>query len=83
MMQLRENIIKALIDKFEGEISAHKINVEIMLENTVGVGDHPNITETIEQELETISKYDNKLNVLKKYFTDKSFKKNNKKVLNG
>ena len=83
MMQLRENIIKALIDKFEGEISAHKINVEIMLENTVGVGDHPNITETIEQELETISKYDDKLNVLKKYFTDKSFEKNNKKVLNG
>ena len=83
MMQLRENIIKALIDKFEGEISAHKINVEIMLENTVGVGDHPNITETIEQELETISKYDDKLNVLRKYFTDKSFKKNDKKVLNG
>ena len=83
MVQLRENIIKALIDKFEGEISAHKINVEIMLENTVGVGDHPNITETIEQELEIISKYDDKLNVLKKYFTDKSFKKNNKKVLNG
>ena len=83
MMQLRENIIKALIDKFEGEISTHKINVEIMLENTVGVGDHPNITETIEQELETISKYDDKLNVLKKYFTDKSFKKDSKKVLNG
>ena len=83
MMQLRENIIKALIDKFEGEISAHKINVEIMLENTVGVGDHPNITETIEQELETISKYDDKLNVLKKYFTDKNFKKDSKKVLNG
>ena len=83
MVQLRENIIKALIDKFEGEISAHKINVEIMLENTVGVGDHPNITETIEQELEIISKYDDKLNVLKKYFTDKSFKKNSKKVLNG
>ena len=83
MMQLRENIIKALIDKFEGEISAHKINVEIMLENTVGVGDHPNITETIEQELEIISKYDDKLNVLTKYFADKSFKKNNKKVLNG
>ena len=83
MMQLRENIIKALIDKFEGEISAHKINVEIMLENTVGVGDHPNITETIEQELEIISKYDDKLNVLTKYFTDKNFKKNDKKVLNG
>ena len=37
MMQLRDHIIKALIKKFEGDISAHKVNVEIMLENTVGV----------------------------------------------
>tara|TARA_B100001996_G_C18536611_1_gene545213 strand:- start:538 stop:780 length:243 start_codon:yes stop_codon:yes gene_type:complete len=80
-MQLREDIIKALIKKFEGEISAHKINVEIMLENTVGVGEHPNITETIEKELDIISGYEDKLNVLKKYFLGKSYKK--KEVLNG
>ena len=80
MMQLREDIIKALIQKFKGEISAHKVNVEIMLENTVGIGDHSNITETIEQELEIIAGYEDKLNVLKKYFTD-NYKK--KEVLNG
>jgi hypothetical protein len=80
MMQLREDIIEALIKKFDGEISAHKVNVEIMLENTVGIGDHSNITETIEQELEIIAGYEDKLNVLKKYFTD-NYKK--KEVLNG
>jgi len=79
MMQLRGDIIEALVKKFEGEISAHKINVEIMLENTVGVGEHPNITETVEQELEIIAGYEDKLSVLKKYFTDSK----KKEVLNG
>ena len=81
MMQLREDIIDALIKKIGGEITAHKVNVDIMLENTVGVGDHSNITETIERELEIIAGYEDKLSVLKQYFTDGSNKK--KEVLNG
>ena len=81
MMQLREDIVKALEKKFEGEIFAHKVNVEIMLENTVGVGEHPNITETIEQELEIIAGFEDKLDVLKKHFKDSNHKK--KEVLNG
>ena len=81
MKQLREDIIKALVNKFKGEISAHKVNVEIMLENTVGVGEHPNITETIEQELEIIAGFEDKLDVLKKHFKDSNHKK--KEVLNG
>ena len=81
MMQLREDIVKALEKKFEGEIFAHKVNVEIMLENTVGVGEHPNITETVEQELDIIAGYEDKLSVLKKYFTDSKSKK--KRFING
>jgi len=83
MMQLRSDIIDALIKKFESAISTHKVNVEIMLENTVGVGEHSNIIETIEKELEIIAEYDDKLKVLIKYFTDRSFTKDKKKVLNG
>mgnify|MGYP001593564600 FL=1 len=83
MMQLRSDIIDALIKKFESDISTHKVNVEIMLENTVGVGEHSNIIETIEKELEIIAEYDDKLKVLIKYFTDRSFTKDKKKVLNG
>ena len=52
-----------------------------MLENTVGVGEHPNITETIEQELEIIAGFEDKLDVLKKHFKDSNHKK--KEVLNG
>ena len=56
--------------------------LEIMLENTVGVGENPNIKETIEKELEIIASYEDKLSVLLKYFTDSSYKKTKKNVLN-
>ena len=81
MMQLREDIVKALEQKFKGEISVHKINIEVMLENTVGLAEHSDITETVEKELEVIASYEDKLNVLNKYFADSSLKK--KEVLNG
>ena len=69
-MQLRKPIIKSLLKKFEGEIETHKVNVEVMLENTVGVGEHPNITETIEKELDIIAGYEDKIDVIKKYFEE-------------
>ena len=52
-----------------------------MLENTVGVGEHPNIIETVEQELDIIAGYEDKLSALKKHFKDSNHKK--KEVLNG
>jgi predicted DNA-binding protein YlxM (UPF0122 family) len=49
------------------------------LNNPAGVAEHPDIMDTIEKELELISEYDDKLNVLKKYFK----KNKEKEVLNG
>jgi hypothetical protein len=87
MMQLREDIVKSLVQKFKGNISAHKVNIEILLENTVGVAEHPNIIETIEKELEIIAGYEDKLTVLDKYFIDSTTKhkkkqKSKKQLLN-
>ena len=50
-----------------------------MLNNTVGVGEHPDIMETIEAELEKMSSYHDKLEMLD-YF-DISI--DDKKILNG
>ena len=41
-----------------------------MLDNTVGVGEHSDIIETIEKELEMISNYNDKLEMLNKYFKE-------------
>ena len=42
--------------------------VEIYLNNSIGIGEHSDILETIEKELEVIAKYDDQLHVLRKYF---------------
>ena len=79
-MNYREDLIKVSELYFRAQIEKHKVNVENLLENQVGVAEHPDIVETIEKELEVIAGYDEKLNVLQKYFKS-GF--TSKEVLNG
>jgi hypothetical protein len=69
-MQLRDDLIKVSKLQFEALIEKHRMNVEVLLENGVGVAEHPDVMETIEKELAIIAEYDDKLSVLKKYFMD-------------
>ena len=66
MMQLGETIVKAIRKKLEGEIEAYKVNVQIILENTVGVAEHPDVIETVEKQLDIIASCEDKLDVLNK-----------------
>ena len=63
-MNYREDLIKVSELYFKAQIEKHKVNVENLLENQVGVAEHPDIVETIEKELEVIANYDEKLSVL-------------------
>ena len=71
MMQLGSSLLKAIRQKLEGEIAVHKINIQVLLENHVGVAEHPDITKTIEDELGIIANCEDKLSVLDKYFTER------------
>jgi hypothetical protein len=65
---MREQIIKALLAHAQGDIAKHKANVEIYLTNPAGIGDHSNVLEAIEQELNMIAKYQDQIDVVQKYF---------------
>jgi hypothetical protein len=65
---MSKEIVQALIAHAEGHIAKHVMNVNVYMSNAVGVGEHSDILETIEQELESISKYDDQLEMLNKYF---------------
>jgi len=65
---MRDRIKKALEQHLEAHITKHVVNVELMLDNSVGVAEHSDIMGTIEKELEEISNYHDKLEVLRKYF---------------
>ena len=65
---MRTDLIKASELHFKAHIEKHRINVEILLENGVGVAEHPDIMETIEKELEIIAEYHDKVEMLDLYF---------------
>ena len=61
-------MIKSFIKYAEGQIAKRKVNVEVYLERPVGIGEHSDIMEAIETELEQMARYDEQITVLKKYF---------------
>ena len=44
------------------------MNVEVYLTNPAGIGEHSDIMEAIEGELAQMAEYDDKLEMLEKYF---------------
>ena len=64
---LDRRMVSALIQDCHANIQKAECNVYAFLENPVGVGDHPNIMETIQEQLDVISKHKDRLNVLEKF----------------
>jgi hypothetical protein len=61
---MRTKIIHALRAHFEAHILKHKMNIEIMLENPIGIPEHTDFMESVEKELEMIAQYSDKLEAL-------------------
>ena len=75
---MRETLIKAVVSHAQGHVNKHLANIEVYLTNPAGVGEHPDIIEAIEMELEQVAKYDDQIEMIKKYgrtiFHRESFK---------
>ena len=69
---MREQIIKALLAHAQGDIAKHRANVEVYLTNPAGIGEHSNVMEAIEEEINMIAKYQDQIDVINKYFKDGS-----------
>ena len=69
---MREKLLRAVLAHASGEIEKHKANVEVYLEHPAGIGEHSDITEAIQQELDKISRYHDQIEVIKKYFYSSS-----------
>ena len=65
---MRDTLIKALLAHAQGDIAKHKANVEVYLTNPVGIGEHSNVMEAIEEEINMIAKYQDQVDVINKYF---------------
>jgi len=62
-------LLKALIAKLEGEIEVAQANILVYQRNSVGIGEHIDIVETIEKEVEKIADAHDKIEAIKTYCT--------------
>ena len=67
-------LLDALRKHAEGHIAKHKANVLVYLNNPVGVGEHPDIIDTMEKEVLEIAKYQDVIDVLDKHFAEEEQK---------
>ena len=68
---MREKMIEALKAHAQGHIEKHKLNVEVILQNAVGIDEHGDVLTEAEKELKVIAEYDDQIEMLNKYFTIK------------
>ena len=64
---LKEALLQALEDKYEADISGAEATLKIYLENSVGIGEHPQHLEEIDKLINKIAEAEDKLKVLKEF----------------
>ena len=62
-------LLNALINKLEGEIEVAKANILVYTRQSVGIGEHIDIVETIEKEVEKIADAHDKIEAIKAHCT--------------
>ena len=67
------SLFVALKKKLQGDIAVHKTNIDVYMNNTVGIGEHIDIVETVEKELDKLSAAEDKLETLINNFSTKDF----------
>jgi len=79
-MNLRQVLIDAARSHYAGHINKHIANIEVLLNNPAGIGEHQDIQEAIEIELGHIADYHDKLEMLSKFFIAKKGEENDKEI---
>ena len=68
---MRKQLLNALLAHAQGEIAMHRANVEVYLTNPVGIWEHPDVTQAMQEELDKIARWHDQIEVINTYFKGK------------
>ena len=63
----KQGLLNALHDKYEAEISAAHATINIYLNSSVGIGEHPQHIDELDKQLQKISEAEEKLQALQNF----------------
>ena len=68
---MRNAILEALEARFQAQVSEAEATIKINLENSVGIGEHPQHIDEIDKQLQRISEAEEKLEAIKRFKTER------------
>ncbi len=67
---MKEQLVNALKTKYDADYQMHKANLDIYLNNPVGIGEHPQHFEEMDKLVESMTAARDKLEVLNDEYPD-------------
>ena len=67
---MKEQLVHALKTKYDADYQMHKANLDISLNNPVGIGEHPQHFEEMDKLVESMTAARDKLEVLNDEYPD-------------
>ena len=64
---MRRAILNALRAKYEAEIAEADATANIYLDNSVGIGEHPQHIEEVDKQVDKIAQAEEKLKIIKSF----------------
>ena len=71
---MRRAILEALEARFQSHVSEAEATIKIYLENSVGIGEHPQHIEEVDKQLQKIADAEEKLNALEDFREERNEK---------
>ena len=68
-MELKQQLVKAARMHAEGELERAKTNIMVYMNNATGIGEHSDIVEAIQEELDKMAAANDRMEMLTKYFS--------------
>ena len=68
-MVLKEQLVKAARMHAEGELERAKTNIMVYMNQSVGIGEHSDIVEAIQEELDKMASAEDRIEMLQKHFS--------------
>ena len=66
---MQEQLVKAARMHAEGELERAKTNIMVYMNQSVGIGEHSDIVEAIQTELDTMATANDRIEMLDKFFS--------------
>ena len=67
-MVTKTTLYRALKLKYEAQEAEAKANLEIYFNNSVGIGEHPDVVEAMNEQIDKLAQAQDKLNALENEF---------------